>query len=455
MLAFCIEYLSGHAYAADYQDRDRAEWPPHPARFFSALMAACYAADFQEPGLHALRWLEQQGPPAIAASEAHERQRTLVYVPINDPPTSTILPEVRPRQPRSFPCTIPEDPRVYLIWAEAVPEAATCTLLASMAAQVTSVWSARSLVAVTLCATPPLPSWIPAARGEQMLRIPAPGRVEELNTRFDLGLRPTPGLLHPYTRVRPASAPPIHASGFGAMLVLRQTAGPRLALTATLTVTETLRRAVLSLAGAAAPALLHGHDDHRHAAWAPLPFVGYPHADGHLLGTALLLPPDTSREAFHTVLQCLARLDHVRLPDGRRWALAPVDVTDRRATLQPATWVRASRTWTTVTPAVLPRYPKPHRGQDAAALLAASCHHSGLPVPAWVRTHQLGQLAGVAPSHTFRTRRPGHPPRLWTHATLHFPVPVQGPVLVGALRYFGLGLCRPLTALQEEPPDVA
>jgi CRISPR-associated protein Csb2 len=63
MLAFCIEYLSGHAYAADYRDRDRAEWPPHPARFFSALMDACYAADLQESGLHALRWLEQQQFP--------------------------------------------------------------------------------------------------------------------------------------------------------------------------------------------------------------------------------------------------------------------------------------------------------------------------------------------------------------------------------------------------------
>jgi CRISPR-associated protein Csb2 len=454
MLAFCIEYLSGQVYAADYWDRDRAEWPPHPARFFSALMAACYAADFQEPGLHALRWLEQQGPPAIAASEAHERQVVTVYVPINDPPRGSILPEVRPRQPRSFPCMIPEDPRVHLIWADAVPENAIRTLLARMAAQVTALGSARSLVAATLCATPPPPTWVPARHGEQMLRIPAPGRVAELNTRFDLGLRPTPGLLHPYARVRPASAPRRHASGFGEMVVLRQTAGPRLALTATLTVTETLRRALLSLAGAGAPALLHGHADHRHAAWVPLPFVGYPHADGHLVGTALLLPPDTSREESHAVLQCLARLDHMRLPDGRHWALAPVDVTDRRATLQPATWACASRTWTTVTPVVLPRYPKPHRGQDAAALLAESCHHSGLPAPVWVRTHQMGQLAGVAPSHTFRTRRPGHPPRLWTHATLHFPLPVQGPVLLGALRYFGLGLCRPLPG-REEPRDVA
>jgi len=58
------------------------------------------------------------------------------------------------------------------------------------------------------------------------------------------------------------------------------------------------------------------------------------------------------------VLQCLVRLDHLRLPDGRRWAVAPVDVTDRRATLQPATWMRASRTWTTVHRSQLKGLPK-------------------------------------------------------------------------------------------------
>jgi len=51
---------------------------------------------------------------------------------------------------------------------------------------------------------------------------------------------------------------------------------------------------------------------------------------------------------------------------------------------------------------------------------------------------------GVPPVRAFQTRRVGIPPRLASHALLVFPEPVRGPVLLGAGRYFGLGLFRPL-----------
>ena len=38
----------------------------------------------------------------------------------------------------------------------------------------------------------------------------------------------------------------------------------------------------------------------------------------------------------------------------------------------------------------------------------------------------------------------GEAPRLAKHVTLAFDRPVRGPVLLGAGRYFGLGLMRPL-----------
>ena len=34
-------------------------------------------------------------------------------------------------------------------------------------------------------------------------------------------------------------------------------------------------------------------------------------------------------------------------------------------------------------------------------------------------------------------------PRPLTHAEVEFPVPVRGPVLIGAGRYSGYGTCRP------------
>ena len=39
--------------------------------------------------------------------------------------------------------------------------------------------------------------------------------------------------------------------------------------------------------------------------------------------------------------------------------------------------------------------------------------------------------------------RPGRPPRPLFHVDIVFPVPVRGPVLIGAGRYAGYGVCRP------------
>ena len=40
--------------------------------------------------------------------------------------------------------------------------------------------------------------------------------------------------------------------------------------------------------------------------------------------------------------------------------------------------------------------------------------------------------------------RPGRTPRMHVHADIRFDAPVRGPLLLGAGRYFGLGLCLPV-----------
>ncbi len=39
------EYLTGYAVATDPSSRERAEWPPHPARVFMALAAAWFETE--------------------------------------------------------------------------------------------------------------------------------------------------------------------------------------------------------------------------------------------------------------------------------------------------------------------------------------------------------------------------------------------------------------------------
>jgi CRISPR-associated protein Csb2 len=55
-------------------------------------------------------------------------------------------------------------------------------------------------------------------------------------------------------------------------------------------------------------------------------------------------------------------------------------------------------------------------------------------------------LAGGDKARQFPPFETGKPPiqRVLVHATLTFEQPVEGPVLLGAGRYFGLGLFRPL-----------
>ena len=81
-----VNFLTGRYVATSHADRRQPEWPPHPARLFSALVATW--ADVDDPRQDerdVLEWLEAQGPPGIAA-ETEVTPRTVVshFVPVND-----------------------------------------------------------------------------------------------------------------------------------------------------------------------------------------------------------------------------------------------------------------------------------------------------------------------------------------------------------------------------------
>src|SRR4051812_34747735 len=90
MLTIEVELLAGRYAATAHNDRGRAEWPPHPARFFSALVAALHDGEPVDAlEREALLWLEQQPPPSLVADlsvgEDLGRRRVLdVFVPVND-----------------------------------------------------------------------------------------------------------------------------------------------------------------------------------------------------------------------------------------------------------------------------------------------------------------------------------------------------------------------------------
>src|SRR5262249_21665873 len=113
MLALEVEFLLGRYVATNYRDREKAEWPPHPERLFSALVAAANESGLGKSARAALLWLESLTPPCIFADpQPGEPTTVTVYVPVNDP-AEDFLPQRAERQPRQFPSVVPAPPAVW------------------------------------------------------------------------------------------------------------------------------------------------------------------------------------------------------------------------------------------------------------------------------------------------------------------------------------------------------
>lgn len=232
-------------------------------------------------------------------------------------------------------------------------------------------------------------------------------------------------------------------------------------LACTLAVTARWREALATHANDLSPeaqSLLTGHAPDKsplqtpHIAFLPLGFVGHPHATGHLPGLALALPNDISAEVRRDVLRVAGRVHELRLGRLGVWKLAPSTMARPLETLRPATWTAhpdGATQWSTVTPIAYDHHP---RAKDKAAYLAevaamftASCERIGLPRPRTIIPTPVSAHLGAPPAHAFpRLRRKDGSERRHTHALLVFDEPVRGPVLLGAGRYRGYGLCRPV-----------
>ena len=81
-----VNFLTGRYVATSHSDRRRPEWPPHPARLFSALVATW--ADSDNPSQaerDALEWLEDLDAPGIVdETEPVPRKVVSHFVPVND-----------------------------------------------------------------------------------------------------------------------------------------------------------------------------------------------------------------------------------------------------------------------------------------------------------------------------------------------------------------------------------
>ena len=539
-----VNFLTGRYIATAYNDRRQGEWPPHPARLFSALVDAWADQDERElPETRVLEWLETQGPPAIAASEAEHRRVVSHFVPVNDvavvgnalqerryrdiqrlegeleqamvssgeqsrrargirtrlmksrnvesqvvkpgttsPGTSeAMFPERRERQERSFPSVSPLVPRVTYLWNAALSNEMR-KVLDDLLARVTRLGHSSSLVSCRLADSLPEATWIPDSSNGTNLRTVQPGQFKELERLFKrhqgMGPRSLPFAVTSYG-ASDASSKELHPrqrpNTAGEWIVFELEHGSRwLPVTRTPELASAMRDVVIQHAVTPTPAAISGIGpdgepvNTPHLAFLSLPFVGSRHADGRVMGVVLSIPDgvsETGRQAIYRAVgtwerEAAGRHLTLRLADGSVEArLTRLLETAEARTLQSQVWSREALRWISATPIALPKHPGRISGGTAAArakawrsaeeAVVASCEHVGLPAPVNMHLSLSPLIRGArhvrdCPPFQRKSKQGEVVRRQLVHAALTFDEPVCGPLMLGAGRFAGLGLMRPI-----------
>lgn len=555
MFALEVRLLTGRYAATQFNDRARAEWPPHPARVYSALVAALH--DELEPPddeRAALEWLAEARAPEIIASsddDVSERIQSVVYVPTNDAAAlpsmdgritalvdaeralltsdekarpraekaiakekaklrdqslksavddgkgtpgnaKEVLPSGRSRQPRTFPVVVPVDDVVYLRWSEAPPPGVRHAL-DRVAARVARLGHSSSLVSMRVIDASvdvgERTSWAPDEFGDRLLRTVTAGQLDRLEAAHgrhgQVAPRQLPSAFVAYAdvasreRETEVAESTLDDRGWLVFEVVGPPGGRRNLLDVSLAaeIARAMRGTLLAAVDGMWPPELSGHEadgsplDRPHLAFVPLADVGFAHSTGTILGVALVPPRGLDAKARSALLEAVGRAERsasevtsdreapppLRLTLGRAGELYLQRVIGEssRKTLQPKRWTQPSARWNSTTAIALDRNPGNLRAREpdiiAAAVeraemsIADACVNLGLPPPVavWARPRSLARGAPAARRFMPFPSNGRGPRRVCVHAEIVFDEPVRGPVILGAGRYFGLGLCAP------------
>jgi len=462
MLRIDVELLHEAVRAAPSTDaaltgvQTDAEWPLSPARLFAAFVAADGSGDrCRVTDGHELLALEAADPPMILADAADRvvqnplRER---FVVLDATKRGTVqeYPARKAALQRPGTRVHPRNTRLTYVYDTFEPEDETLRALQRRAARISYVGCADSPARVRV-ATTRAPAdderqrWLPG-HGTTAMPVPYEGFLAALDHGYaqeqEGGVNRRSWIPTEHLTYGGADDDQLVASGELVVLALDRPVSGHKALH----VTETLRSAVLSLAGDDAPALLHGHgmesDGHLQARYLALPFVGHDHADGAVRAAAVWLPPDSQEGDVRRVRAALLGLRELRggafgvrtcNPVTSRGGTAPWSADARRWSGLP----RGSTRWRSVTPVVHER----HGGVDLAEVRRWFAH-AGHPEPASFRTMREPFVVGgirLRPSQL----RPRYGQDRFGHFEITFDEPVAGPLVVGRGRQFGLGLFAP------------
>jgi CRISPR-associated protein Csb2 len=533
-----------------------AEWPPHPARLYSALVAALHDRDPCNPVEREVLVQLAQEPPEIEVSNVAENEPVVrssvveVHVPVNDvtvisekdlekinvaklkyeelvrqldqsqanDTSDALLRKIehaarllqtaknraietvakpskkdvtaakkliyrrwKPKS-RTFPSAIPDQDTIRFGWPALDLDSTERQALAHLAERVTRLGHSSSLVRCALadCISPTLKPQDRTDTAEWVLRVPFTDQLDRLERAFTVHQavsdRVLPSHPHGYQVVAPETevAPEPKASLFSDRdwIVLAIETKGSVQLTRCVDVAKALHGALVKQAPS--NTFISGRDANGkatsdpHLALVPLPDAGHEHAHGGVLGIALVMPRDTPAANRHMVKEALVDWELAQPANGDEPPWLPLQLhggtvirTRRQETpeltgLLPRTWCRPARRWLSATPVALDRNPGnlasrspevARRAADAARdIIREACGRVGLPAPLKIELSLSPLLPGSAPVRAFDPypRERNRLRRVRLHVELLFEQPVRGPVLLGAGRFFGLGLFRPM-----------
>lgn len=411
----------------------------------------------------------------------------------------------------------PEHPTVFFHWPDALPDEATLAGLSELATRLPRFGHSSSLVIAEVSREAPpiggewrtlLPARDPLFTTDHKLRVPYAGLLEAAEAAFAAEARTTEmaALIgkaaksaKPDKPLKPAASPrgrhdPRHQwQGYieevsaavsvtpwdNRVMLLARASGPQTGLISTWLTIELLHKTLLDRwtrdpERGPVPPWISGHQPGKgktapardnHLAFFPVANIHHAHAQGRIMGIGLAFPrPETAgidpvalRLDWQKAMACLfpqgAPLELVAASGEPRMILQPANPDESRKAFQPSRWIGPASRWSTVTPVIFDRHPKPDFKKDPVAwqnschqIILGACQRIGLPDPKYIDVSLYSGIKGVPPSSAFAPppARPDRPARVHLHVTLSFAEKVVGPLLLGAGRFRGYGLFAPL-----------
>jgi len=462
------------------------EWPPSPARAYQALVAGLMTGGnrrlVSDGAEEALRWLEQLPPPKIIA----KRKRTLepsyrIAVPNNDmdkparawakgrEEDTSKYKTMKEIQPHSLDA---DGPHVVYCWEMGAEEAQYGLILKSISECMHTLGWGRDMAYADVEVVEDLPLdvgelWQPAPRGSQTLGVPVSGFLDDLKASYQrfvmrsgvggVNADPRPsvyqleryGVAGRVTRPRavfeltgldPDRKIPYSYAGWRG-----QDVAAWVRHAANLSIQKDPR---WDQAGEFVSGHVMEGDRNQRLSYVPLPSVGHPRSDGRIRRIAILGPVGASENAEPELIEYLQRtmLGQVLTSEGGTAVCRLAELAD-----SDSIWLRyrrQARRWRTVTPVILHGF-NTQRGQISLKktdlLIGQAFDESGFPKEL-IQEFQF-QEAPLVPNTTAAKavwkakhlrKRPAY------HLDVTFREKVEGPMVIGIGRHYGLGLFAPV-----------